>query len=252
MATFEEEYKKLEKSIRLICRFALLFKKIDVRGVENWIKTGPNIIVGNHIGSYKDVALLLLTVPRQIFFTANKMIFSREDASKLVLRHLRRHMGKYGDFLHVILNPLYTFMVKFVSSNIAKVGSIPVDIYGSKRSAILECQEYLKKNRAIITLQGRGRVHPREPNPYVKSFRRGVSIMAFNLYNELKLSVPVTPVSCFGTHVLWGVPKPIRVNVGPPLFIKDFWNGNPDETIERFRSALEKKVSHLFLDSLKW
>jgi len=198
MATFEEEYKRIEKAVRLMSKGCLLFKRIDIRGAENWIKEGPNIIVGNHIGSYKDVALLLLTVPRRIFFTANKMIFNRQDASALVLRHLRRHMGKTGDFVHVILNPLYSFMVRFVSSNIAKIGTIPVDIYGSRRDAIFRCQDYLKHDRAIIALQGRGRVHPREPNPYVKSFRRGVSFMAYNLYKEQKISVPVTPVSFFG------------------------------------------------------
>ncbi len=252
MATFEEEYKRLEKTIRFISKASLLFKKIDVRGADNWVREGPNIIIGNHIGSYKDVSLLLLAVPRRIFFTANKMIFNRDEASELVLRHLRRHMGQLGDFIHVILNPLYAFTVKFVSSNVARIGSIPVDIYGSKKDAILKCQEYLKQNRAVIALQGRGRIHPHEPNPYVKSFRRGVSIMAYNLFNEMRMSVPVTPVSFFGTHVLWGVPKPILVNVGPPLFIKDFWGGSAVETIERFRSALETAVTKLFLESLKW
>jgi 1-acyl-sn-glycerol-3-phosphate acyltransferase len=252
MATFEEEYKKIERGVRRLSRGTLLFKKIQLRGAENWVREGPNIIVGNHIGSYKDVSLLLLTVPRQIYFTANKMIFSRKEASELVLRHLRRHMGEFGEFIHVILNPLYAFLVRFVSSNIARVGTIPIDIDGSKRDAIRKCQEYLKQGRAIIALQGRGRVHPDDPNPYVKSFRRGVSYMAYNLYHELGLSVPVTPVSFFGTHILWGVPQPILVNVGRPLFIKDFWSASAGQTIEKFRYALETTVSGLLLDSLKW
>ena len=252
MATFEEEYKKIEKNVRLLSRATLLFKKIQVRGTENWVREGPNIIVGNHIGSYKDVSLLILSVPRQIFFTANKMIFTREEASRLVLKHLRRHMGKFGEFVHVILNPLYSFMVRYVSSNIAKVGTIPVDIYGSKRDAVLKFQEYLKKGRAVIALQGLGRLYPEDPNPYVKNFRRGISFMAYSLYHETKLSVPVTPVSVFGTHCLWGVPRPILVNVGQPLFIKDYWGADASRTIERFRLALETTVSKLLVDSLKW
>ncbi len=252
MASFEEEYKKIEKTVRRLSRGTLLFKKIRVRGGENWVREGPNIIVGNHIGSYKDVSLLLLTVPRQIYFTANKMIFDRQEASDLVLKHLRRHMGKFGEFIHIILNPLYSFLVRYVSSNIANVGTIPVDIYGSKRDAMRRCQDYLKHGRAIIALQGRGRVHPDDPNPYVKSIRRGVPYMAFNLFKEREISVPVTPVSFFGTHILWGVPQPILVNVGRPLFIKDFWSADAGQTIERFRSALETAVSSLFLESLKW
>ncbi len=252
MATFEEEYKKIEKNVRLLCRATLLFKKIRVNGAENWIRGGPNIIVGNHIGSYKDVSLLLLSVPRQIFFTANKMIFTRDEASSLVLKHLRRHMGKWGEFIHVLLNPVYSLLVRYVSSNIAKVGTIPVDIYGSKRDTIRKCEGYLKKGRAIITLQGLGRVYPEDPNPYVKSFRRGASVMACNLYRELKLSVPVTPVSFFGTHILWGVPHSILVNVGRPMFVKDYWTADVGQTIEKFRAALEAAVSGLFIESLRW
>jgi 1-acyl-sn-glycerol-3-phosphate acyltransferase len=250
--TFEEEFKRIEKSIDRVTRVFLFPKKIDLRGGENFVREGPNIIVGNHIGSYKDVSILLRTVPRMIFFTANKMIFDKNEASELVLRHLHRHMGQFGGFIHLILNPLYTYVVHFVSGNAAKIGSIPVDIYGSKRESILKCQDYLRKGRAIIALQGRGRVHPKDPNPYVKSFRRGVSIMAYNLFEQEGIAVPITPMSIFGTHIMWGVPWTIKVNVGKPLYIKDYWKGGEVETVENFRIALERRVSGLLYESLSW
>jgi 1-acyl-sn-glycerol-3-phosphate acyltransferase len=250
--TFEEEFKRIEKSVDLVTRAFIFPKKIDLRGGENFVREGPNIIIGNHIGSYKDVATLLRTVPRMIYFTANKMIFDKKEASDLILRHLHRHMGKFGGFLHLILNPLYTLVVHFVSGNAAKVGSIPVDIYGSKRESIIKCQDYLRKGRAVIALQGRGRVHPKDPNPYVKSFRRGVSIMAYNLFKQEGIVVPVTPMSIFGTHIMWGVPATIKVNVGRPLFIRDYWTGEEISTVEKFRAALEQAVSGLFHESLSW
>jgi 1-acyl-sn-glycerol-3-phosphate acyltransferase len=252
MATFEEEFQRIERFVDVVTRLFLLPKKIDLRGGENFVTEGPNIIIGNHIGSYKDVSILLRTVPRMIYFTANKMIFNRREASELVLRHLHRHMGKFGGFVHLILNPLYSYMVDFVSGHIAKIGTIPVDIYGSKRESILKCQDYLKKGRAIIALQGRGRVHPKDPNPYVKEFRRGVSIMAYNLYKESGLSVPVTPLSIFGTHIMWGVPATIKVNVGRPLFVKDYLTGDEVSTVEKFRAVLEQTVSGLLRESLSW
>lgn len=252
MPTYEDEYKRIEKFVNLVCRTLLFPKRVDLRGVENFVLEGPNIIVGNHIGSHKDVAILLRYVPRMIFFTANKMIFDRQEASELVLRHLHRHMGKFGGFVHLLFNPLYSYMVHFVSTHAARIGSIPVDIYGSKRESIFKCQGHLREGRAVIALQGRGRVHPRDPNPYVKSFRRGVSIMAYNLYKEEGLSVPVTPLSLFGTHILWGVPGRIKVNVGQPLRIRDYWGGSEVETVERFRAALERRVSGLLYESLSW
>jgi len=253
MATFEDEFQRIEKFVDRVTWGLLVPKKVDLRGGRNFLREGPNIIVGNHIGSYKDVAILFRIIPRMIYFTANKMVFDRREASELVLRHLHRHMGRFGGFIHLLLNPFYSFMVDFVSGHAAKIGTIPVDIYGSKRESIFKCQDYLRKGRAIIALQGRGRVHPRDPNPYVKSFRRGVSIMAYNLYREEGLSVPVTPMSIFGTHIMWGVPGRIRVNVGPPLHIRDFWgDGEEIETVDRFRSALEARVAELLYESLSW
>lgn len=252
MRTYEEEFEAIRKSVDRITRLLLFPKKIDLRGAENFVREGPNIIVGNHIGAAKDVSVLLRTVPRMIFFTGNKMFFNRQEASELVLRHLHRHMGKFGGFVHLLLIPFYSYMVDFVSGHIARIGTIPVDLYGSKRDSIVRCQGYLMKGRAVIALQGRGRVHPRDPNPYVKEFRRGVSIMAYNLYKENGLAVPVTPLSIFGTHIMWGVPATIKMNVGRPLFVKDYWTGEEVSTVEAFRAALERTVTGLFRESLSW
>jgi 1-acyl-sn-glycerol-3-phosphate acyltransferase len=252
MASYEEEFQYIRKFIDRATRFFLLPKKVDLRGGENFVREGPNIIIGNHIGSYKDVSVLLRYVPRMIYFTANQMIFTRAGASELVLRHLHRHMGKFGGFVHVLLNPIYTFLVYFVSGHIARIGTIPVDIYGSKRASILKCQDYLRRGRAVIALQGRGRVFPKDPNPYVKEFRRGVSIMAYNLRKESGLDVPVTPMSMFGTHIMLGVPATIKVNVGAPLYIRDHWTGDEVSTVEAFRAELQRTVTRLFRDSLSW
>jgi 1-acyl-sn-glycerol-3-phosphate acyltransferase len=252
MGTYEEEFERIRKFIYGVTRLFLFPKTIDLRGGENFVREGPNIIVGNHIGSYKDVSILLRTVPRMIYFTANKMFFNKQEASELVLRHLHRHMGRFGGFVHLILNPFYSYMIDFVSGHIAKIGTIPVDIYGRKHDSILKCQAYLRKDRAVIALQGRGRVDPKDPNPYVKEFRRGVSIMAYNLYKKNGHSVPVTPMSIFGTHIMWGVPATIKVNVGRPLFVKDYWTGQEASTVEAFRAALQQTVTGLFRESLSW
>ncbi len=252
MATFEEELERLRNPIRRMTNLALFPKKIIVRGEKNWVREGPNLIVGNHIGSYKDVGLLFRVVPRPIFFTANQDIFDFNTFSALVSRHLNRHLRNFGPFVHMLLKPLYIYVVNFISTNIRRIGTVPVDLEGSRTDAVSKCETLLRQGRAVIALQGRGRVQPREPNPYVKAFRRGPAVMAHELYTQEGVSVAVTPLSVFGTHLLWGVPARIRVNVGPPLFIKDHLLQDAAETIRRFRQVLEDTVKRLFLESIRW
>lgn len=249
--TFEEELKYFEKVIQRLSSLALFPKKLVVKGAENFVREGPNIIVGNHVGSYKDVAVLFKIVPRPIFFTANKMIFSREEFSFLVKKHLYRSMKNVGLVVHFLLNPFFSLFVRYISSNIARVGYIPVDLYKGRAEAVRKCQEYLKKGRAIITLQGRGHFDDADPNPYVARFRHGAAVMAFNLYKEIRLDVPVTPLAIFGTHIPFGVPATVKVNVGKPMFISHYWSEDSQKTIEGFRQALEKTVNQLFMELLR-
>lgn len=249
--SFEEELKNFEKVIQRLSSFALFPKKLVVKGAENFVREGPNIIVGNHVGSYKDVAVLFKIVPRPIFFTANKMIFNREEFSFLVKKHLYRSMKNAGLLVHFLLNPFFSLFVRYISSNIARVGYIPVDLYKGRAEAVRKCQEYLKKGRAIIALQGRGHFDDADPNPYVARFRHGAAVMAFNLYKEIKLDVPVTPLAIFGTHIPFGVPGTIQVNVGQPLFISHYWSEDHQKTIESFRQAMERTVNKLFMELLQ-
>jgi 1-acyl-sn-glycerol-3-phosphate acyltransferase len=248
MATFEEELKKREPIIKGASSFALLGKKIEITGKENFVKGGPNIIVGNHIGTFKDIATLLKIIPRPTFFTANRMIFNKDELNYLIRRHLKIHMKNFGLLLDLVFNPLKSLVVNYVSANAAKVGTIPVDLNQGKRMAMEKCQEYLKKGKAIITLQGLGRVIEKNPNPYVGYFKRGASVLSYNMYKEEGISVPVTPIAMLGTHVPFLVPTKIRVKIGEPMYITDYLAGEFAETVDKFREALEKRVKALILD----
>ena len=252
MPTFEEEFEHFRKPVRRLTNLALFPKKIVVRGEENWVRQGPNVIVGNHIGSYKDVGLILRVAPRPIFFTANEELFHYETFSALVTRHLNRHLRNFAPFVRMVLKPFYIYVVSYISSHIRRIGTIPVSLEGSRMDAVRKCEVLLRQGRAVIALQGRGRVQVRDPNPYVVAFRRGPAVMAYDLYTQEGISVAVTPLSFFGTHLMWGVPARIRVNVGPPMFIKDHLGADATETIEKFRLALEQTVDRLFLDSIRW
>ena len=83
-------------------------------------------------------------------------------------------------------------------------------------------------------------------------FRPGTSAIAFSLFEERGVSVPVTPVAIFGTQKPWLVPATaIRVSVGEPMYVGDFVHGSSNEVVERFRRALETRVKALFLDLIR-
>ncbi len=251
MPTFEEEFIRLRPTVGKITSFSLLGKKLVVNGKENIVQKGPNIIVGNHIGNFKDVATLLEIVPRPIFFVANQMIFDKKELNFLIRKHLKRHLKDLGLAVDLFVKPIKTILINFVTENLPKVGTIPADLYEGKKQAVKKCQEYLEKGRAVIALQGRGRIMKRDPNPYVPAFRKGASIMSYNLYMEKGISVPVTPVAFYGTHKPFVTPSKVKVNVGEPMFISDYLDKSFADTIQKFRSAMEERVKSLFFEMIK-
>ena len=251
MSTFEEELIKIEPVLRRLRKISLLGKKIILEGEENLIKKGPNLIVGNHIGSYKDIAILLEIIPRPIFFTANRMIFNRKEFNFLIKKHLRRHLKDLGVFFYRLFTPLRMYFVEFISTNITRIGTIPVDLEGSKKRSIIKCQKYVENGKAVVLLHGTGRIIKNNPNPYVSAFRRGPSIISYNLFKEKRISVPITPIAIFGTHLPFLIPMKIKVSVGKPMFIKDYMLDDFDDSVIRFRNAMEKRVRMLLYELVK-
>jgi 1-acyl-sn-glycerol-3-phosphate acyltransferase len=247
MEDFERALNRLEPRLQRWLSLLLLGKKLEVRGVQNFVKEGPNIIIGNHCGAFKDVAVLIRIRPRMVYFTANRLIFSREGLDFLIQRHFRRHLKDVGPLLNSLLGPPKARLIDFVSGSVAKVGTIPVALEYGKREAMEFCEDYLRKGRAIIMLQGRGRVHPDAPHPYISGFKRGAAILAYVLCKEHGTVVPVTPLAIFGTHKPWVTPGTIKVSVGAPLDILPYMSDDFDDSVDRFRRALEERVKALFL-----
>lgn len=251
MSTFEEEYFRIKPTLDRLIKLILLFKKVEVQGADNFIRTGGGIIVGNHIGSFKDVATIINIVPRQVFFTANKDIFTHEDFNGVVRYHLVRHLKNFGASLDLILKPLKYLFVNFISTNIEKIGTIPVDLTGKKQLAIQKCQEYVQNGRIIIALQGRGRIQKDDTFSYVSPFRGGPAVIAYNLFDEQGLNIPVTPVAIFGTHFPWIMPGKIHIHVGEPMYIKPFVGPKKVDSINSFKWALESRAKGMMLDIIR-
>jgi 1-acyl-sn-glycerol-3-phosphate acyltransferase len=247
---FEREITRLHPVIKWLRRIALLGKKVSVTGEHNFVESGPSIIVANHIGSFKDIAVLFKISPRFLFFTANRMIFNSKDFDTLIRNYLKYGMKKFGLFLDLLLKPWKAPLVNYISRNISKIGTIPVDLYGGNRAAIGYCEERLREDRTVVLLQGAGKIEEGSFNPFMSAFRRGPALVCYNLMRE-GIEVPVTPIALFGTHWPVFVPHAIQIKVGAPMTIKVHMSGNPTEIIASFRQAMEDRVRHQLLDLIR-
>lgn len=251
MDVYEREFANLKPRLMKWVKLALCGKKVSVQGAENFPEQGPAIIVGNHIGSFKDISVLFLIAPRQIHFTANKQIFDRDEFNVLIRYHLKLHLKELGGLVDVAIRPIKNPFVKFISGNIKAVGSIPVDLLKGKTHALRMCEKFLKDGRAVVLLQGRGRINPKDSHPFMSEFKRGPAILCYSLYHNHGLEVPVIPVAMYGTHALWGVPSKIKVGVGKPLKITEFPADDFSVSISRFRAAMEKRTRVLLYRLIK-
>ncbi len=251
MDAYGKKFARLRPKVLKLSRFSLFGKKVLVQGLDNLPSHGPTVIVGNHIGSYKDIAVLFLMAPRQIHFTANQQIFNRNAFHSLIRIHLKRHMKEFGLLLDVALRPLKVPFVNFIADNIAAVGSIPVDLLKGRSHALLKCAKFLQDGRAVVLLQGRGRINPRDSHPYMSPFRRGPAILCFNVYRTEGMEVPLVPVAMYGTHLPWVTPGTIKVQVGKPLYISQYLGRDFAHTISRFRDAMEKRVRIMLYELVK-
>ncbi|MFW6123700.1 MAG: lysophospholipid acyltransferase family protein [Acidobacteriota bacterium] len=247
---YERELQRLRPIIKTLENITLLGKKVILKGEKNFVKSGPSIIVGNHAGSFKDIAVLFRIVPRSIIFTANQEIFDKDKMSRLVRCYLKHNIKSMGILLDFLLRPIKIPIIYYISSNISKIGTIPVDLSSKRRTAIGKCEENLKKGRAIVLLQGGGLVKKDAPNPFIGTFKRGPSVICYNLYKKDGLLVPVTPVAILGAQKPFLTPGKINVNIGKPMKILDYIDDGFTQTVDRFKTALEAQVKFLLKEMI--
>jgi 1-acyl-sn-glycerol-3-phosphate acyltransferase len=251
MDAFEKDFLLLKPTLMKWVRLALFGKTLQVTGMDNLPMLGPVIIVGNHIGSYKDIGALLQIIPRHIHFTANQEIFTRESFHALIRHHLKRHLKEFGLLFDAAIRPIKVPFVNFMADNIGRVGTIPVDLTGGKTQAFQKCKDFLLEGRALVLLQGKGRIDPRDSHPYMSKFRSGPAVICAEIYRDRGLVIPVVPIVMYGTHMPWVVPGRIKVGVGKPLHITEHMSDDFGLTVSRFRDAMEKSVRVLLYRLVK-
>ncbi len=240
--------------VKRIAKVFLVFNRLEFKGLENKIASGPNIIVTNHpaavkemIGPAKDISTIYAvydTPPnrRQVNFLANSELFAKHTFVETISKHLHPIIQK-------ILNPSIRSFVNYAIPRIKAIGTIPVYSaeLGGRGETRKRIEEYMLKGKAVVFLQS-NYLHQSEIHPYLKRFRRGAAFIAYELYRKYKMSIPVTPISIYGTEGFIRPFKKIRVNIGKSMSIESFLKAK--SPVRSFTDALEEKVKDLLEESV--
>lgn len=233
---------------------------IIIKGLENILESGPNLIVANHPGIGRDVAGVCLTYRRRLYFLAAHYLF---DESELLLKHIKPALG---EVLFRILYPIARKFASYLSRQMQELEMIPINkeyqndrrkLVTNLREALNKVKEFLTKGRAVVIFPirynllntiGRKSIVSREPskyNPYIPQLSSTIAKIIFELWREHGLNIPVTPIAIARAEGLNPFRR-MRVNIGAPLTIQECLakcqNVNP---VTYFTDLLERYMSEL-------
>ncbi len=236
---------------------------ITYLGRENIVKTGPNLIIANHPGIGRDIAGILKSYDRQLYFVIAHYVF---DAKEFVEDHMRPVLGKFSP----LLSPLANIFSKYLAGRLKRFGMIPInkkysgnraELVKNIRTATNKVKEYLQDGKAVVMFQlpldmlktiGQQKVQYKSGSkyhPYIPNFNSTVGKIIVELYNESGLVVPVTPISIYGAEGMNPF-KRVVFNFGKPMDIQPFVDSKSgSNTVLDFTDRLENTVADLLIES---
>lgn len=187
---------------------AALLGGLRVSGRENVPKTGPVLLVPNHVSDI-DPPLVGITLPRRA-----------------------RYMAKSELFEMRVLGPFIRFM-----------GAFPVRRYSADRTALRAAEEYLKNGEAVVLfpegkLSEDGALQPFLPGAALIGLRADVPVVPVGIVG----SPGMLP---YGRLFPKRSPRPVQVKFGPPIPMDDLKALPRSEAIEEATRRMEAAVAEL-------
>jgi len=233
-------------------------------GLKNIVKEGPNLIIANHPGIGRDIAAVITAYERKLHCLAAHYLF---EENIFMQDHIEPALGPR---LFQFMYPIAKRFAHFLAKTMQEQEMIPInkDYKGNLatlahniRSAINLVKNYLLKGRAVLIFQitynilkhiGQKNIVNKEPSQYhsyMPRFNPTFGKIAWELYHEHGLIVPITPIGIHGAEGLNPFRKMV-INIGKPIDITACLDEtSPQNSVTKFTACLEQRIAALLQES---
>ncbi|MBL7136851.1 MAG: hypothetical protein ISS81_09745 [Candidatus Marinimicrobia bacterium] len=254
-----------DRAKRILKPIFLPFNRyITYHGLENIIREGPNLIVANHPGIGRDIAGIVTAYERQLHFLAAHYMF---DEEVFLQKHIKPALGSV---LYKFLSPVAKRFSWYLTGKMKELDMIPINkefngnlaIFASNlRAAFTRVKEFLLNGRAVSIFQitynilrtiGQKKIVDKEPSKYhsyIPRFSPTFGKIAFELYKDHGLLIPITPIGIYGAEGLNPF-KRMVLNIGKPMDISTCLEANlKQDPVSLFTDRLECRIADLLIEA---
>jgi 1-acyl-sn-glycerol-3-phosphate acyltransferase len=233
-------------------------------GLKNIINEGSNLIIANHPGIARDIAAVVTAYERKLSILSAHYLF---DENIFMQEHIKPALGPR---LFQFMYPIAKRFAHFLAKSMQEQEMIPInkDYNGNLvtlahniRNAINHVKHYLLKGRAVVIFQitynilksiSQKKVVNKEPSryhSYLPRFNPTYGKIAWELYHDHGLIVPITPIGIHGAEGLNPFRKMV-INIGKPMDITSCLDEtSPQDSVTKFTTRLEQRIADLLQES---
>jgi len=258
----KNQYNRAKRILKPV--FLPFNRYITYHGLENIIRKGPNLIVANHPGIGRDIAGVVTAYERQLHFLAAHYMF---DEEVFLQKHIKPALGPV---LYRFLSPVAKRFSGYLTGKMKELNMIPINkeysgnlaIFAvNMRAAVTRVKEFLLNGRAVVIFQitynilrtiGQKKIVDKEPSKYhsyIPRFNPTFGKIAFELYRDNGLLIPITPIGIYGAEGLNPF-KRMVLNIGKPMDISTCQEANlKQDPVSLFTARLEHMVADLLVEA---
>ncbi len=216
-------------------------QRMTISGLDYIPRRGAVILAPNHL-NWKDIFLLAAMIPRQIHFVATYELFDAHRCASYAADYMAQRLGKW---CKVPATALSQSLGRLISHRVRALGAIPVKRGGLVKRMFSAVEAGLKSGQVVcIFPEGGTGVTGR-----LREFKKGLSKVVLDLWNDGNRLVPVLPIAITGTDAILCPCRRLFIRIAPPLHIGKYISDSQNETLNRFTRKLRDEVARLLSES---